>query len=170
MKHLLLLRHAKSSWADPSLSDFDRPLNARGLKAASKMSRFLSEKMELPDVILCSTAMRTRQTLKPLLDVYAHSFEIKLSRELYHASDMSMLDMIQNVEGKADVVMVIGHNPGMEQLADYVCGKGGEDDLYEMSLKFPTAACAHLSFDVDNWSKIGRASGVLKRFFKPRDL
>ncbi|WP_135077276.1 histidine phosphatase family protein [Terasakiella sp. SH-1] len=170
MKQLLLLRHAKSSWSDPALVDFDRPLNHRGRKAAQDMAVFLSQERPLPDTILCSTAQRTRQTLMALLDIYCHPIQIEMRRDLYHAEDQVILNMIQGVKHDPEVLMMIGHNPGLEDVAHLLCHQGDAEALREMCLKFPTAACAHIRFDVEQWRDITAQSGQLKSFIKPRDL
>jgi phosphohistidine phosphatase len=169
MKHLLLFRHAKSSWANLDQPDFDRPLNARGEKAAKTMARYVCDQMPLPDVILCSPARRTRQTLCALVSHYAHSLDISLQRTIYHASPEIILNEIQTFDG-GDVLMVVGHNPGLEHLAHLLCRDGNHEIRHDMGTKFPTAACAHLSFTVQNWSDIAPHAGVLEQFVKPRDL
>ncbi len=169
MKHLLLFRHAKSSWANMDLFDFDRPLNERGTQAAQNMANYLSEHLPLPDVILCSTAQRTRQTLSALLQVYAHPVDIALRRSLYHASEDVIIDEIAKA-GTADVLMLVGHNPGLEMCAHVLCGAGDECLRLDMAAKFPTAACAHLTFDISDWADIKKAQGRLAHFIKPRML
>ncbi len=169
MKHLLLFRHAKSSWANMDLLDFDRPLNERGMQAAQNMANYLSQHLPLPDVILCSTAQRTRQTLSALLQVYAHPVDIALRRSLYHASEDVLIDEIAKA-GIHDVLMLVGHNPGLEMCAHALCGAGAEHLRLDMAAKFPTAACAHLTFDISDWAEIKQTKGKLADFIKPRTL
>jgi len=169
MKHLLLFRHAKSSWANMGLLDFDRPLNERGMRAAQHMANYLSKHLPLPDVILCSTAQRTRQTLSPLLQVYAHPVDIALKRSLYHASEDVLIDEIAKA-GKSDVLMLVGHNPGLEMCAYVLCGAGDENLRADLAIKFPTAACVHLTFDISDWADVKRTKGSLAHFIKPRAL
>jgi len=169
MKHLLLFRHAKSSWANMDLLDFDRPLNERGMQAAQNMANYLSQHLPLPDVILCSTARRTRQTLSALLQVYAHPVDIALRRCLYHASETVLIDEITKA-GTSDVLMLIGHNPGLEMCAHVLCGAGDENLRADLAIKFPTAACVHLTFDISDWAEVKQIKGSLANFIKPRAL
>lgn len=166
MKHLLLFRHAKSSWANPALHDFDRPLNKRGRRASVAMANYLIMHMPVPEIVLCSTAQRARETLAPLLQRCDREMDISLCRDLYHADPDVILARIRRIK-EAEVVMVIGHNPGMEDCADLLCGSGERAEMWE---KFPTAACAHITFKKDNWSQVGPKGGHLQTFIRPRDV
>ncbi len=168
MKHLLLWRHAKSSWSDPALRDFDRPLNLRGQKAAQVMAHYLCESLPPADEILCSTAQRTRETLAALMVHYVHPCKISMLRELYLASTEQMLSEIR--KASSDVLLVIAHNPGMEDCAAHLCSQGEDSDLTQVMGKFPTAACAHIRFDIESWKDVKEGSGVLEEFIKPKDL
>src|SRR5690349_17594098 len=118
MKTLLLLRHAKSAWSDPRLDDHDRPLNGRGERAAKAMADRIARKAPRPDLILCSTAMRTRQTLAPLLKrLDGPAPPISLENGLYLASDDALLVRLQAVADDVPTVLLIGHNDGIGQLA-----------------------------------------------------
>ena len=117
MKHLTLLRHAKSSWADSGQQDFDRPLNDRGLRDAPKMSKRLLDSAYTPDLILCSAANRTRQTAQFMLDIHSLDEQsIEYDEALYLASAGTLLDFIQRVGNDVQHLMVIAHNPGLETL------------------------------------------------------
>ncbi|MDV7340558.1 histidine phosphatase family protein [Terasakiella sp. A23] len=170
MKNLLLLRHAKSSWANPELIDFDRPLNGRGNQAAEKMAVYLSENVNLPDCIFCSTAQRTRETLGYLLKVYPHPIRVELTRDLYMASHVTMMGLVQAVEADVETLMLIAHNPGIEDFAAALSKPAESEAMQDMLYKYPTAACAHLQFDVKDWADVSIRSGELKGFVKPRDL
>ncbi len=170
MRHLLLLRHAKSSWDFPELADFDRPLNGRGLKAAKMMARHLSEIEIRPDIIISSNAQRTRETLSALLHEYDHSFETKLTRHIYESSYLSLLEEVKRIPKQIECAMIIGHNPGMEDLAFTLCNEGNAEAVTLMQEKFPTAACAHVTFEGDSWEDVGRGKGFLQSFVRPRDL
>jgi len=170
MKNLLLLRHAKSSWTHPGLMDFERPLNNRGILAADKMATHLSANMPLPDQIICSSAQRTRETLSAFLKVYAHEMTIEMSRDLYMAPPSVMIGLIQAVPTEVETLMLISHNPGMEELALTLSKPIHSDAMEDMLFKYPTAACAHLSFEGQDWMDVRVKSATLEAFIKPRDL
>lgn len=167
---LMLLRHAKSDWGDPSLDDFDRPLNPRGLKAADMMAGYLSETCPPPDLILCSTALRTRETLAELLPFLTVDTDIQLRGELYEDSELDYLSLLQNLDTSAETVLVIGHNPAIEETAALFYGSGLVEGYDDMAEKYPTGALAIFTFPHRSWSDLGEGSGTLERFVKPRDL
>ena len=170
MKTLLLLRHAKSSWDDPSLVDFDRPLSSRGLKAAPRMGEYLREEGFLPEIVLCSASRRTRQTWD-LVKAQLHTDpEVRFQRSLYLADPAQLLMEIHVQMRSADTILMIGHNPGTQTLARRLAGQGDEEQLLAMSRKFPTAALAVLTCPADDWSAVTRGSCTLERFIRPRDL
>jgi phosphohistidine phosphatase len=142
MKELLVLRHAKSEHSNPRLMDHDRPLNPRGLETAPRVGRLLASEDLLPDLVLCSTAMRTTQTAALVLEAAGTDIPTEHLKELYLASARTILEQVVLGGGDADRVMVVGHNPGMEDILDML-GLG----LHEM----PTAALAHVRFDIDDW-------------------
>jgi phosphohistidine phosphatase len=161
-KQLELLRHAKSSWADPDLADHDRPLNARGRAAAALVGRHLHQETAPPDLVLCSSATRTRQTLK-LLEL-GGKVQVKVEDDLYGAGSASLLARLKAVPATVGTVLLIGHNPGMEDLARLL----DRDGLASVE-KFPTAALAVLRFDIGAWSELNPGTGHLATFFTPRD-
>ncbi len=171
MKTLLLLRHAKSAWDDSGLSDHDRPLNRRGETAARAMAEHLSEVTLRPDLILCSTAARTRQTLAPLLDRLAPPAPpISLEKGLYLASENMLLERMRNLPPDVVTVLLIGHNDGIWQLAETLAGHGEEAALTELRQKFPTGALAHLRVDLDRWTDLAAGTAELVAFVRPREL
>ncbi|NVJ90772.1 MAG: histidine phosphatase family protein [Methylocystaceae bacterium] len=164
------MRHAKSSWANPDLIDFDRGLNDRGNRAAQAMAVHLLQEMPLPDMIICSSAQRTRETLAYLLKSYAHPIDVEVTRDLYMASDLTMMEKIKQVSPEVETLMVLAHNPGMEELAMMLCSTAQSALSQEMYMKYPTAACAHFIFEVACWSEIKRATGTLQAFVRPKDI
>ena len=171
MRTLLLLRHAKSSWDDPSLDDFDRPLAPRGQGAAPRMAAYLKKKNLLPEFVLCSSACRAVQTWSLVSDALGGNPEVKFLRSLYLAPPSRLIDIIRRVPGSATCVMLIAHNPGMEHLAAVLAGPDSKKKALEkLYTKYPTAALAQLEFDTDNWKDIERGAGRLKRLVWPRDL
>ena len=169
MLSLLLLRHAKSSWDDSSLADFDRPLAPRGEEAALRMGAYMAAHDLVPDLILCSTAQRARQTLKLVLRHLGADLPTRFADALYLATPGALLACLGKA-GAAQRVMVVGHNPGMHRLAATLAGKGDGKSLKALGAKFPTAALAVLTFEAQGWSKIARGGGRLTLFMTPKRL
>ena len=171
MKTLLLLRHAKSAWSDPRLDDHDRPLNGRGERAAKAVADRIARQGPRPDLILCSTAMRTRQTLAPLLKrLDGPAPPISLENGLYLASEDALLARLQAVADDVSTVLLIGHNDGIGQLAVSLAGDGPADALAALRAKYPTGALAVLRAPDASWADLRPGSAKLLEFVRPRDL
>ena len=170
MKTLYLLRHAKSSWDDPSLRDFDRPLAPRGRLAAPAVARHMQEQGYLPQVVLSSASRRTRETWSLVSSVLGGDPEVRFQRSLYMADAADMLMEIHVQTNATERLLMIGHNPSMEELAVYLAGSGDADALRSMTRKFPTAALAVLEHRGDRWSELTRGSCHLVEFVRPKDL
>jgi phosphohistidine phosphatase len=170
MKTLILMRHAKSSWDDPRQQDIDRPLNGRGRKAALRMGAWLAAEGWRPDVVLCSAARRTRETLELMQACLPERVAITFAEALYMATPREMLGEIGKVPPATETVMLLGHNPGIGSLAALLAGSGDPKALPGVHGKFPTAAIAVLHFDTDAWSGLEGGSGELIAFQRPRDL
>jgi phosphohistidine phosphatase len=171
MKTLLLLRHAKSAWNDPRLDDHERPLNGRGERAAKAMADHIARREPHPDLILCSTAMRTRQTLAPLLKrLDGPAPPISLENGLYLASEDALLARLQAVADDVQTVLLIGHNDGIGQLAADLAAYGPSDALAALREKYPTGALAVLRAPDGTWSDLKPGSAKLLAFVRPRDL
>jgi phosphohistidine phosphatase len=170
MKMLILMRHAKSAWDDPHQKDIDRPLNGRGRKAAKHMGAWLSGEGYRPGVVLCSTAQRTRETLDLVKPNLPTSATIEHVQALYMAAPREMLNEIAKAPAPAEAVMLVGHNPGMGNLASLLAGSGDAKALGNLHSKFPTAAIAVLGFNVARWTDLAPESGILLAFQRPRDL
>lgn len=170
MLTLTLLRHAKSSWDDETLSDFDRPLSKRGRKAAPIVGQALARCGSAPDCILCSTSERTRETLKLVREHLPGSALVRYEDSLYHALPEVLLEHIQTRAGLATHLMLVGHNPGLEILAAHLVKSGPRDDLVAMEKKFPTAAFAQFTFATSAWHDIQPGTGTLVTFVRPKDL
>jgi phosphohistidine phosphatase len=170
MKTLILMRHAKSAWDDPHQKDIDRPLNDRGRKAAPEMGAWLAGAGYAPDVVLCSTARRTRETLELMKGALPAHAQTQFLQSLYMAAPREMLAEIGKTPAKAGTVMLLGHNPGIGSLAALLAGDGDAKTLGNLHGKFPTAAIAVLRFDVPQWSALAPGSGRLIAFQRPRDL
>jgi phosphohistidine phosphatase len=164
---LLLLRHAKSSWADPALPDVERPLAPRGEKAARSIARYLLEKRVRPDLVLCSTSRRTRQTFEAIEPSLGRDVPVEYERELYGSSAEELLARLRNVPDGIVTLLVLGHNPGLHDLALLLARSGaGLDRLRE---KFPTAALATLVAS-ESWPGLGPGAAELVDYVVPREL
>ncbi|HEY6778105.1 MAG TPA: histidine phosphatase family protein [Thermoleophilaceae bacterium] len=163
MKRLFLLRHAKSSRDDVALADRDRPLAPRGRRAAEVMARHLRDEKISPALVLCSPARRTRETLEAV----APSGEVRIEEELYGASGTELLELLQDVPDEIESVMLVGHNPAIEELALGLAADGAR--LEDMERKFPTGALATLSVP-DSWRELGPGSAELVAFVTPKEL
>ena len=170
MKTLLLLRHAKSSWDEPFLSDHERPLAKRGRKAAPRMGMFMAETDLIPDLVLCSTARRAKETWNLASDHLGDAYQVEILDGLYHASVRSLISMLREVPDSFEKVLMVGHNPTFEDLAMTLVGSGKGEAKREMERKFPTGALAVIDFPEGGWSEIEVGTGHLRDFVKPRSL
>jgi phosphohistidine phosphatase len=161
MKTLLLLRHAKSSWKEASLSDFERPLNGRGLKAASLMGRFLRRQKLQADTIVSSPAKRARQTAQLVIEAMKLNAALRLDERIYEATVHDLLEVISQMEESANVVLLVGHNPGLEELLEF---------LTDEARQMPTAALALINLDIDKWSETRLRAGHLEWLVKPKEI
>lgn len=163
---LYLLRHAKSSWADDSLSDRDRPLAPRGRRAAQRLVRYFREQGIAPELVLCSPALRTRQTLELIEPGLGGRTEVFVEDELYGAGAEQLLLRLRRLPGEVDSALVIGHNPGVQDLAVLLVRRG--DEREQLRAHFPTAALATLAIPT-GWPRLGRGGARLAGFRVPRD-
>lgn len=170
MKTLTLLRHAKSGWDDTVARDFDRPLNAKGRKAAQVVGARLRELGLAFDHIVASPAERVVQTIADVAAGYGDPIEPAWDKRLYLASSATLLDVARESPADAERLLMIGHNPGLEDFVLLLMGSGDPALVREAELKYPTATLAELTFDVDDWTALAPASGTLTRFIRPRDL
>jgi phosphohistidine phosphatase len=163
MKTLLVLRHAKSSWDDQSLDDHERPLNARGERDAPRMGR-LARKKRLPvELIISSDALRARVTAQAMADAIGYGGQILLDPRLYHASAADILTVLRSaVDNNVGTVMIVGHNPGLEDLVARLTGD--PEGL-------PTAALAQIALPIDRWSDVTASTrGTLVGLWRPKEL
>jgi phosphohistidine phosphatase len=167
MKRLYLLRHATSSWNDSSLPDHDRPLAGRGRRAARAIARHVRERGIEPELVLCSTARRARETLEriePALGAPA----VQLERDLYAASAPALLERLRTVPDTVHSVMLVGHNPGLQDLALDLARPA--PTARELATKYPTAALATLALPASSWQELDRDTAELVELVRPRDL
>lgn len=167
MKTLILLRHAKSDWADPELADHDRPLAERGRDAAPKMGAWLKAHGPMPELVLCSTATRARQTLALALEALGADPETRFDRGLYLAGGAGVLARLRQAPDTASTVLLVGHNPDLEQLARRLGTTGDKAALARLAEKYPTAGLALIELPVERWAEAG-PGGRLVAFETPR--
>ena len=167
MKRLLLLRHAKSSWDAPELADHDRPLAPRGRRAAKVISQYLRRQSLAPALVLCSSAHRTRETLERIRPALGEAAAVDIEHELYEASEQGLLARLRAIPDEVASVLLIGHNPALEQLAVSLAARG--ERLDALQRKFPTAALATLDFE-GSWKELGPGSAELTDFVTPKQL
>jgi phosphohistidine phosphatase len=172
VKRLLLLRHAKAE--RETADDNKRGLEKRGEKDSSRMGRFLREDVYVPDLVFCSASMRTRETLRLLLPELGAAPQVQYLSELYLAEPEVILSLIRRAPDRFGVLMVIGHNPGLEQCALALASVPFEKKLRKrydaMDEKFPTCALAVIDFEVARWSDVAPGAGELDAFVRPKDF
>lgn len=170
MKRLFLYRHAKSSWDDPTLGDFDRPLAPRGVRAAVQMARVFAEREWLPGRIVVSPAERTRRTWALGAPLLPGAPEPVFLEALYMASPARLLECVRDTPKGIETLLLLGHNPGLEQFAARLAGSGSDARARDrMVEKFPTAAVALLEFEGD-WQQLSWSAARLTHFLRPKDL
>jgi phosphohistidine phosphatase len=168
MKTLTLLRHAKSTWDDPVARDFDRPLNRRGRKAAQTIGREMRARDLAFDHVIASPAVRVIETLADVGEGYGARIEPAYDKRVYLASTATLLDLIHMVDDDVERLLIVGHNPGLEQLVLLLARESGLRS--EAAVKYPTATLAEIALPVDRWSEVEEGIGTLVRFVRPRDL
>ena len=161
MKTLLLLRHAKSSWDDSSLKDFDRPLSARGKRDAPRMGKALKKRGPLPDLILSSPAMRARETVEAVIKSARMESSLQFEETIYAASSAELMRVVRRIPQSIACAMMVGHNPGFEDLAARLTGTAQE---------MPTAALACVEFRAGRWEDIQDGEGVLRWLMTPKGM
>ncbi len=167
MRRLHLLRHAKSSWTDPALPDHDRPLTPRGERAAGRMAVWMDEYEVRPQLVLCSTAARARATLdRVAASLGEHSST--LEDELYHASAAGLLVRIRGIDDDVEEAMLVGHNPGLQDLCLLLAAASDERD--RVAAKLPTGALVSLELHADHWAEVGPERGRITSLVLPRAL
>ncbi|MFO8172838.1 MAG: histidine phosphatase family protein [Longimicrobiales bacterium] len=170
MKTLYLLRHAKSSWEHDGLSDYDRPLAPRGLKAAPRMGRFMAREELIPHRTLCSGALRARETWELVAPALGEAVPTEFRPEIYHSSPSSLLELIHGLGKTDESALLVGHNPTFQQLSLSLAGSGDEGALRTIRAKFPTGALAVLDFPYHHWPEVAPGAGYLRMFVPPRSL
>ena len=162
MKTLLLLRHAKSSWKHPELPDHDRPLNKRGKQDAPRIAKIIRDNGLVPDLIMSSTAKRARKTAKIVAKTCGYADEVTLTPALYHAGPSTYIETLSRQADEHQRIMLVGHNPGLEELLEMLVGK--------MEL-IPTATLALVLLPLTQWRKLNHeTTGKLINLWRPREI
>lgn len=170
MKTIFLLRHAKSSWDDPVERDFDRPLNRRGRRAAETIGRYIRDENLRFDRVVSSPAVRVIETLDGVEAGTGRRLGAAFDRRIYMASAMTLLDIVHETDDDIGVLMLVGHNPGLEDLIFMLTPADGTHIRHEVDIKYPTATLCEMVFGVDHWDQIDEGAGKLARLVRPRDL
>lgn len=161
MKTLFLLRHAKSSWENAAQTDFERPLNKRGREAAPLMGRFIRQNEVKPDVIICSTAARARETAELIVDASKLESELRFDGRIYDATWLDLLKVIAGIEDEIESALLIGHNPGFEETVFR---------LTDEKVIMPTAALVKIELDIEHWNETSELCGKFDWITKPKEL
>lgn len=160
MRELILIRHAKSDWSNPLLDDFERPLNKRGEKNAPFMAKILKKEIQKPDLIISSPSFRTKLTLEYFLKEFEYKGEVIFEKSIYEAPYLNLLKAIKNVDDKYKTIFLIGHNPGLNDLANFLLGSF-EDNI-------PTSGVLKIDFDTNSWKNISKDNSKLIFFKYPK--
>lgn len=160
MKTLFVLRHAKSSWNDANLSDFERPLNRRGRETAPFMGDLIQNKNLVPEVIICSPAERAKETAMLVKKSAGFDVEIEFNERIYESSTHNLLYIIGKINDDFDSAMIVGHNPGFEGIVETLCGN------YE---RMPTATLAVIDLNCESWNDVKPNCGNLREILRPKE-
>jgi len=165
---IYLLRHAKSDWGDPNLEDHERPLAPRGERDARRMAKYMRREKIKPDMVLCSPAKRARQTLELLAPGFGKKTKTRVEDDLYGASEQDLLQRLSKLPNEVGSVMLIGHNPAMQELALGLAATGS--DLERLQANLATCGLATLSIKAAGWSDVQPGSALLTALVTPKDL
>ena len=169
MKTLTLLRHAKSSWADPGRDDFDRPLNPRGIAAARRMGGEMRALGLRFDAVLASPAQRAVETVEQAAESHG-ALAPRFDRRIYLASTATLMTIVRETDDWIERLLLVGHNPGFHMLAMLLTAESDDPLRAELAAKYPTGALAELELPIAYWRELAEGQGRLARFIRPRDL
>jgi phosphohistidine phosphatase len=170
MLTLSLLRHAKSSWKNPTLPDRERPLNTRGKAAAPLMGKTMAKHGLIPDLVLCSTARRTRDTLDLVLPELQAEPKVVYEDGLYHCTPAEMLVLLQDAPANASQILLVGHNPELQSFALDLIGSGPKHLKERIEARLPTASLVVMRFPTGAWKDVSMSSGKLELFLTPSEV
>lgn len=169
MRRLMLLRHAKSDWSASGQRDIDRTLAERGREVTSIIGRYMAQQGLVPDRVLVSSARRTRETWELLAPEFPKQPAFAFEPRLYEAPAKALLAVVRETAPEVQTLLLVGHNPGLQELAAVLTGSGDAEARHRLVEKFPTAALAVLDFAIDDWA-VKPSTGRLDRFITPRAL
>jgi phosphohistidine phosphatase len=169
MKSLTLLRHAKSSWGDPTLGDFERPLDGRGQRGARAIGRAMRAHGLRFDHALASPATRIRETLENVAKSYG-TIDASFDQRIYLASPETLLKLVRGTPDSIDSLLIVGHSPGLPLLAQRLTRDDAGGLRAQLGEKYPTAALAAIALPIEHWRDVADGIGTLERFIRPRDL
>ncbi|MCJ7700808.1 MAG: histidine phosphatase family protein [Anaerolineales bacterium] len=162
MKTLLIMRHAKSSWENPEFSDYDRPLKKRGKRDSTLIGNIILNQGIQPDIILCSSAKRAKDTAELFAVVCGFHGQIQYHRSLYQGAPSDYIELLLSQGNEHQIVMLVGHNPGLEELLS---------DLTDIDEWLPTAALAHIDLDIEHWYEFNEFTECeLMNLWRPREI
>lgn len=170
MRRLILLRHAKSDWSAAGTPDHERALAPRGRKAVPPIARYMAKHKLIPDHAIVSSAMRTRETWELLKEALPSEPVVSFEDSIYEAAPGDIIATIAQAPRAARVLLVVGHNPGLQMVALTLTGAGSPETRKALTEKFPTAALAVIDFDIPDWAAIAPGSGKLEHFATPRGI
>ena len=170
MKRLAILRHAKSSWDDPGLDDFNRPLNTRGWKAARRMGRELKQRGITFDLVMSSPAARTRETIDGVQEKYDFAAPIEFESRLYGASEATLLELVRALDEAVKAPLIVGHNPGLEELIAELTRDDRKGYRRRVAGKFPTGALVIVELPAGRWAEVEAGSGKIVELIVPKEL
>jgi phosphohistidine phosphatase len=169
MRRLMLLRHAKSDWPG-MIADFDRPLAPRGRQAAPAIGQYLKAQGLVPDASLVSPARRTQETWGLVSEALGADVPMRVEAGIYEAYPEHLLALVRAAGPEVRSLLIVGHNPGLEELAAELAGSGDAEQLKRMQGKYPTCALAVIVFDGDDWASVAPGEGHLDRFVTPASI
>ena len=170
MKHLTILRHAKSSWNDPHLEDFNRPLNERGWKSARRVGRELEKRGVKFDLVIASPAARVRETIDGLAEKLPLNVEIRFEPRMYAASEEMLLRIVRDIRESSHAPLLVGHNPGLQQLIVALTHNDPGDLRSCVEEKLPTAALVAIELPAHRWNEVALGTGKITDLLLPKEL
>lgn len=170
MRRLMLLRHAKSDWTEADRGDLDRPLTPRGREAAPLIGAYMAHHALVPDLVICSPAARARETLDLVAPAFGRELALVTERRVYDVGAEQVLAVLKETKRDVHSLLVIGHNPSLQDLAALLIASGDVELRQQLLEKFPTGGLAVIDFPVDDWKKLHPNAGRLDRFVTPRTL
>lgn len=168
MRRLMLVRHSKAERAEPSVSDQERKLTDEGRADAATVGAYLANHSFRPDYVLVSPAARTRETWRQVAAALGSTPDVKFDEQIYNATTQALFNIVAEAPDAARAILMLGHNPGLHELAVFLTGTGDIDLRERLRENFPTSAIAIIDFPLDSWSKLHPRAGRLERFVSPK--